>query len=188
MYNALQGAVNEENKPRLWKVWLFWGGADGYADRLSHSFRGVKRLRLQDYERGIVGNDPCVVPQAGCQECFHSPISPSSVACGATFPTRGKAATVIPLRLETASELRWNGRDVSTVRPPSSVAGAPPSPSKGKATAVERAFYVLPFILLSNRRYFKILRNATAVERNFLCSTSQSYRKIGAVSNGYEPP
>ena len=40
----------------------------------------------------------------------------------ATFPTRGKATAVIPLRLETASELRWNGRNVSAVRPPSSVA------------------------------------------------------------------
>ena len=103
------------------------------------------------------------------------------------FPTRGKASFGYIDAFESAFECGI-AKEGSAVRPPSSVAGAPPSPSKGKATAVERAFYVLPFILLSNRRYFKILRNATAVERNFLCSTSQSYRKIGAVSNGYEPP
>ena len=28
-----------------------------------------------------------------------------------TFPTRGKATAVIPLRLETASALRWNGME-----------------------------------------------------------------------------
>ena len=32
-----------------------------------------------------------------------SPDSPSSVACGATFPTQGKAATVFPWNTETAS-------------------------------------------------------------------------------------
>ena len=49
-----------------------------------------------------------------------------------TFPTRGKAATVIPLRLETAFELRRGGIKVSTVRPPSSVASRHLPPRRGR--------------------------------------------------------
>ena len=83
-----------------------------------------------------------------------------------TFPTRGKAATVIPLRLETASELRWNGRNVSTVRPPSSGADAPPSPSKGKASFGCANLFCsashLIAIVPSNRRCIYQLRTAVA--------------------------
>ncbi len=50
----------------------------------------------------------------------------------ATFPTRGKATAVVPVRLKSASELWWNGRDVSTVRPPSSVASRHLPPQRGR--------------------------------------------------------
>ena len=39
-----------------------------------------------------------------CMKWFHSPISPSSVACGATFPTRGKASFGCADTFETAFE------------------------------------------------------------------------------------
>ena len=38
----------KRTNPGYGKFGSSWRGAGGYADRLSHSFRGVKRLRLQD--------------------------------------------------------------------------------------------------------------------------------------------
>ena len=52
----------------------------------------------------------------------------------ATFPTRGKASFGCADAFESAFEIWWGGIKVSTVRPPSSGADAPPSPSKGKAS------------------------------------------------------
>ena len=41
----------EKTNPGYGKFGNSWRGAGGYADRLSHSFRGGKRLRSKDYER-----------------------------------------------------------------------------------------------------------------------------------------
>ena len=73
--------------PGYGKFVFSWRGAGGYADRLSHSFRGVKRLRLQDCRERHMGRSAGgmsrVVPLADFALIRH---------WRATFPTRGKAS------------------------------------------------------------------------------------------------
>ena len=95
---------------------------------------------------GIVGNDPCVVPQEGCQEWSRSSILPSSVAGAPPSPPRGRLRSVvqhfqaIPLSHTYKSALSLTTRDCRSSLPPGGEGGAP---ATDEGETGERTFYSL---------------------------------------------